>query len=138
MNSRLLPFDEKVFLALEKEILSNYENMNIVEELFEMQKIYHRSIFDAYNASLLNVLLRRNLSFFSLLEPQKSSLKQSRSATKVLNQAKETVLDHASILCGILKDKEDSMMGNIRFMDDVFIGQLREERMYRMISLEVF
>lgn len=51
--------------------------------------------------------------------------------------SKEYVLDAASLLCGIISDKEDSMMGNIRYMDQEFIKQLREERMYRMITLEV-
>jgi len=51
-------------------------------------------------------------------------------------KAMEDVLDCASLLCGIIKDKEDSMMGNIRYMDNELINQLREERMYRMITLE--
>lgn len=35
----------------------------------------------------------------------------------LLLMSKEYVLDAASLLCGIISDKEDSMMGNIRYMD---------------------
>ena len=51
-------------------------------------------------------------------------------------KAMEDVLDSASLLCGIIREKEDSMMGNIKLMDTDLINQLREERMFRMIAIE--
>jgi len=44
--------NDGMFNDLENEILSNYQNMNIMNELFEMQRIYHRAIFDCFNESL--------------------------------------------------------------------------------------
>lgn len=54
-----------------------------------------------------------------------------------LEECKETVLEWSSLLCGIIRDKEDSMMGNIRHMEPELINQLREERLFRFLSLEV-
>lgn len=54
-----------------------------------------------------------------------------------LEICKETVLEWSSLLCGIIRDKEDSMMGNIRHMEPELINQLREERLSRFLSLEV-
>ena len=54
-----------------------------------------------------------------------------------MQRAKEFTLEWTSLLCGIIKDKEDSMMGNIKFMEPELINQLREERLFRMLSIDV-
>lgn len=110
--------------------------MNIEEKLFDMQKVYHRAIFDCFNEGLSQIVFQPQLRLKDSLVPQKRH-REHPMKNKLLVAAKEHVLDCASLLCGIIKDKEDSMMGNIRIMDSEFITQLREERMYRMITLEV-
>ena len=110
--------------------------MNIMRELFDMQKIYHRAIFDCFNEGLSNQIYDNNMTLIDSIAPKKRT-REPQKHKDLLNVSKEYVLDAASLLCGIIKDKEDSMMGNIRYMDSEFIGQLREERMYRMIVLEV-
>lgn len=116
---------------------SNYQDMNIMEELFDMQKIYHRAIYDCFNEGISKHIFEHDLSFIDAIKPRKKRRKTEKF-NDLLEHAKEHVLDAASLLCGIIKDKEDSMIGNIRFMEDDFISQLREERMYRMITFEVF
>jgi hypothetical protein len=110
--------------------------MNIMDELFDMQKIYHRAIFDCFNEGLFGLVYSPELSLYDSLSPAKK-LPAKEKKLSFLEQSKEHVLDCATILCGIIKDKEDSMMGNIRYMENEFISQLREDRMYRMITLDV-
>ena len=51
----------------------------------------------------------------------------------LLLKCKERVLETAGFLCGLIRDKEDSMMGDLKFVDDFALFNLREERMMRMI-----
>lgn len=104
-----------------------------MDELFDMQRVYHRAIFDCFSEGLLATMLSSPLSLTESLNKKLPVDEQ----VDWLEKAKEWVLDCATILAGIIRDKEDSMMGNIRFMDADFVQQLREDRMYRMITLAV-
>lgn len=126
-----------IFNALENDILSNYNNMNIMDQLFEMQRVYHRSIFDCFNESLSRQIIESQVKLSEMLfSDKRKPTSKNLTLDQMLIKAMEDVLDCASLLCGIIKDKEDSMMGNIRLMDNDLINQLREERMFRMIALE--
>ena len=160
------PLSADLFLTLEEDILvvselsqSSYKDMNILDELFDMQRIYHRAIFDCFAEGLQSSLLSSTLSLEETLLrgiknqaaqeaptalPLKVGLEDGSRATtqskliapvEWLEKAKEWVLDCATILAGIIREKEDSMMGNIRTMEPEFVQQLREDRMYRMITL---
>jgi hypothetical protein len=120
------------FTELENEILvrfpleriltikSNYQNMNIVQELFDMQRVYHRAIFDCFNEGLSNTIYDNDMSLIDAIPPKKLT-REKQEHGDLLLVSKEYVLDAASLLCGIISDKEDSMMGNIRYMDQEFI-----------------
>lgn len=105
-----------------------------MDDLFDMQRIYHRAIFDCFSEGLQACLLSTPLSLEEALDRGTNAKTEPEGW---LEKAKEWVLDCATILAGIIRDKEDSMMGNIRFMEPEFVQQLREERMYRMITLAV-
>jgi hypothetical protein len=107
--------------------------MNIQDELFDMQRIFHRAIFDAFSEGLISMLHATTLSLEQALQPPKSKPQQE----SWLEKARDWVLDCATILAGIIRDKEDSMMANVRTMEPEFLQQLREDRMYRMITLAV-
>ena len=49
----------------------------------------------------------------------------------------EGVLECASFLCGIIREKEDSMLGELMYIDDFTLLQLREERIVRTLFYEV-
>lgn len=104
-----------------------------MDELFDMQRVYHRAIFDCFSEGLLSTMLSTPMSLADSLNKKPPQ----EIVPDWLEKAKEWVLDCATILAGIIRDKEDSMMGNIRFMDADFVQQLREDRMYRMITLAV-
>lgn len=55
----------------------------------------------------------------------------------MIRESHEAVLENAGFLCGLIRDKEDSMLGDLRFIDDITLTNLREERMMRMMILEV-
>jgi hypothetical protein len=104
-----------------------------MDELFDMQRVYHRAIFDCFSEGLLATLLSSPMTLSENLFKKVPK----EDSPDWLEKSKEWVLDCATILAGIIRDKEDSMMGNIRFMDAEFVQQLREDRMYRMITLAV-
>jgi hypothetical protein len=55
----------------------------------------------------------------------------------MMRESHEAVLENAGFLCGLIRDKEDSMLGDLRFIDDLTLSNLREERMMRMMIMEV-
>lgn len=51
----------------------------------------------------------------------------------ILLKSIDRVLENAGFLCGVIRDKEDSMIGDLKFIDNYTLFNLREERMMRMI-----
>lgn len=41
--------------------------------------------------------------------------------------AKEKVLENAGFLCGVIREKEDSMIGDLKYIDNFTLFNLREE-----------
>lgn len=114
--------------------------MNILPELFKMQRVYHKAIYDCFNEAISFPQMLPEEGFiqrviFRVQKPRRE-LTEDR-IDDILLHCKEIVLEWSSLLCGIIRDKEDSMMGNIKFMEPELINQLREERLFRFLSLEV-
>lgn len=108
----LLMLDEQMFIRLENQILESYRDMNILEELFSMQKIYHRCIFDCFNelfshyvnSSALFPLTRRDVLL------KKEEILQREDLQYVLTRVNGFLIEIALQQCGIIKDKEDSLL----------------------------
>lgn len=122
--------------------------MNIMEDLVDMQRVYHRAIFDCFNEGLTESVFTALPTFEELLNREhlkKNPKSKKDQLTQVgagkrenwLEKAKDHVLECITILAGLIRDKEDSLMGTIKYMDDENIQQLREDRMYRMITAAV-
>lgn len=47
--------------------------------------------------------------------------------------SKEKVVEICGFLCGIIREKEDSMMADIKFINDATLASLHEDRMMRMM-----
>merc|ERR1711976_1029513 len=108
-TSKVSVLNDKMFNDLENEILSNYQNMNIMADLFEMQRIYHRAIFDCFNESLTRQSRELEVRLSDMLFSTKRNPKSKViTLDQMFLKAMEDVLDCASLLCGIIKDKEDS------------------------------
>lgn len=50
-----------------------------------------------------------------------------------VDTAKERVLETCGFLCGIIREKEDSMMADIKYINDETLASLHEDRMMRML-----
>lgn len=129
---------EVQYLSLEEQILENYENMNIVEELFEMQRIYHRCVFDCFNEKLTDIVhMAINDGIF-----ENEHLSTDAEATiflkELLLRARNSLLENTLLLCGLIRDKEDSMMGrSVKNFDFDSIRIIREERLGRMLAMDL-
>jgi hypothetical protein len=103
---------EQTYLALENQILSTYENMNINESLFSMQKIYHRCVFDSFN-EIMTAFIRQD-RIFKLNERDRNIMKLSvfcqDDVEYILAKSQCILIDYVHQQCGILRDKEDSLL----------------------------
>jgi hypothetical protein len=52
-------------------------------------------------------------------------------------ESMEGVLENATFMCGLIRDKEDSMIGELKYVDNYMLLQLREERLLRLLIFEV-
>lgn len=130
---------EKIYLELEAQILDNYKDMNIMDALFEMQRVYHRCIFDAYNEILTGMLFNeKNYGLNSSeLKVINKDIHTESELLFILHRTKMVLLEYTMYLCGLIRDKEDSMMGqSLKNFDIESINGIREEKMFNMISKE--
>jgi hypothetical protein len=132
-----LIMDADVYLTLESQILDNYKGMNIVDELFEMQRIYHRCVFDCFN-EIMTSLIDHSRQYALSAEEAKllSSPQLQRSSIKILlEKTKTLLLEKTMNLCGLIRDKEDSMMGkSVKNFDSDTVHLIREERLTKMLT----
>ena len=108
-----LALPKEVFLRLTEKILSSYADSNIQQNLFDIQKIFHRSIFDAFNESLSEYVFR--LRVCSVIPAEIDLLRKVRfdgdDLMFALNKAKYLLTEKASEMVGFLLNKEDSGLG---------------------------
>lgn len=106
---------KEIFLKLTDKILSSYKEANIRQNLFNIQKIFHRSIFDSFNESLSEYVFR--LKNFYLNEEEYSILKKKEFSNDEVSfcliKAKLLLIEKASELVGFMMNKEDSTIGKI-------------------------
>ena len=130
---------ETEFLTLEDQILENYKCMNINEQLFEMQRIFHRCIFDSFNEILTKTYLEKNFEAIKKKNKRENKKLNWKKEHKMqfIYLAKNKLLDNTLTLCGLIKDKEDSMMGkSVQNFGEDAICVIREERLFKMVRNE--
>ena len=113
-----LALPKEVFLKLTEKILSSYADSNIQQNLFDIQKIFHRSIFDAFNESLSEYVFR--LRVCSVIPAEIDLLRKVRfdgdDLMFALNKAKYLLTEKASEMVGFLLNKEDSALGIVSLL----------------------
>jgi hypothetical protein len=114
-TNKLMLLGEQIYLGLENKILSSYENMNINESLFNMQKVYHRCIFDSFN-EIFSKLIRMEEDF-DLSVQDKEMLRQHtfsfHNLEYLLNKTQIILLENVQEQCGMIKEKEDSLLNSV-------------------------
>ncbi len=116
--------------------------MNIMQNLFDMQKVYHRSIFDCFNQLVTqrwtadaNMDSRQVIAYQRQYQSRQALSPQALEA--VLLSCKDTVVEYSTMMCGLIRDKEDSLIGNLKLMSPERIDTIREERLFRFLCFEV-
>lgn len=107
-----------------------------METLLKIQGFYHRTIFDCFVESLQNLIFSKFLQV--RLEGRRIEVIGGiHDWSALLEMSKEKVLENAGFLCGVIRDKEDSMIGDLKYIDNFTLFNLREERMIRMIIYSI-
>ena len=106
-----------------------------------MQQIHNKAIFDSFNEAL-DIL--RPYGLKGRPSPWKPVSKQiifrpidEKGMMEILNKAKEKLLEWSSNLCGFIHDKDESPFLEGILLDEECLGQIREDRMARMLAQEV-
>lgn len=138
-----LLLESEIFDVLKTEMLSNLEDSTEIGRLIQLQGVFHKSIFDCFN-EVISTLWQRDVAidFLGLVMYRKQQplkkLSGREDLEKVLVYAKDIALDYAAMMCGTIRDKEDSMAGFVRGMDANGLNQLREDRLIKMLAMEIF
>ena len=119
-----------------------FDENNELSEIASIQKTFHKAIFDCFNEVLSSYWSRdMPVDFVSLLGSNKQiqprPLLSKDELERVLYFSKEVVLEFASLQCGVIKDKEDSMTAHLKGLDGGLISMIREERLIKMLAIDV-
>lgn len=111
------------------------------KRIHELQQLHNKAIFDSFNEALDQL---RPFGLKGRPSPWKPAVIQTnvrvvneKNMEFVLNKAKDKLLEWSSNLCGFIHDKEESQFLEGILLDDDCLGQIREDRMARMLAQEV-
>lgn len=104
--------------------------------------VYQRAIFDAFNEALTDIWSGGSAPDYVRLislgkKPPRHTLANKEELEIVLCLAREQVLEVATSLCGMIRDKEDSVLGCIQEIDQAVLNQVREQRLVKMLARHV-
>lgn len=134
-----------IFEEIENEIIKSCESFNNMHELIKVQQNFHRVVFDCLMENLVKIIITSLFDINTDVTPciiRKTNInaKQYFNEEKLIEFlyiAKNKVIEITGFLCGIIRDKEDSMIGEIKFVNDFTLNALREDRMMRMLICEI-
>ena len=95
--------------------------MNIMQNLFDMQKIYHRSIFDCFN-QLVSAKWTADQCIDSRQVVAYQRQYHSRAVVMpsqleaIFSACKDIVVEFSTMMCGVIRDKEHSLTGTLKLM----------------------
>ena len=103
--------------------------------------MYHRAIFDSFNEKASAIWIGDTLPDYVRLiyHGKKNQVRYLSSKVDLdimLTLAKEQVLEVSTTLCGMIKDKDDSIIGSLAGIDNCILSQIREQRLVRFLRSE--
>eukprot|EP01017_Pseudomicrothorax_dubius_P010208 TRINITY_DN13618_c0_g1_i1.p2 TRINITY_DN13618_c0_g1~~TRINITY_DN13618_c0_g1_i1.p2 ORF type:complete len:590 (+),score=159.81 TRINITY_DN13618_c0_g1_i1:89-1858(+) len=131
----------ELFVELENELASRRE-VEVTEEIQEMERIHNKLIFDAMNEVLDGFrpfgakgkpVPWRSISsriFFRRISAE--------NVPGILEKAKEKVMELTISMCGVIPEKEDSILGHELNLDENYVNQVREDYLARMLAREAY
>ena len=116
--------------------------MNIMQNLFDMQKVYHKSIFDCINEIITERWLAdADFDAYKVVvhnkEYKSKQLLTLAQLEDLIVASKDTAVEYSTMMCGVIRDKEDSLLGNLKSMPADRIELIREDRLFRFLCFEV-
>lgn len=113
-----------------------------MQNLFDMQKVYHRSIFDCFNEIMTERWLSdRDADCYKIVIHHKQyksrRLLTAAELEDLIVSCKDSTVEYSTMMCGVIRDKEDSLLGNLRGMPVERIEMIREDRLFRFLCFEV-
>jgi len=131
--------DVNLYLQIENQISENEEKNDVAAQL---EHIHNKMLFDSFNETLDSF---RPYGLKGQPYPWKSNIKVAapkpiteENMDKILEKAKEKVIEWSSSMCGFFGDKEDQLLDKTSTINEEFLAQLREERLARMLASDVF
>ncbi|CAD8068678.1 unnamed protein product [Paramecium sonneborni] len=115
----------------------NHQNKLIIE----LEHIHNKAIFDSLNEAL-NQFRPYGLNgqpFLWKSDPTRLKARENllTDVPGIIRKAAEKVIDWSHYMAGILVDKEDSPFPKTMQLDQETIAQIREDRLYRMLTLDI-
>ena len=107
--------NKQIYLALENQILSIYEDMNINASLFSMQKVYHRCVFDAFN-EIMTCFIRQEKKYLANSRDReivKLTVFCQDDVEYILAKTRSILVEYVQEQCGIIREKEDSLLDSV-------------------------
>lgn len=109
-----------------------------VQFLKSIMHIHNKALFDGMNEYLDTL---RPFGIWGKPFPWKRVSEFEHSTTdkekeNKLQKSTEKVIEYCSYVCGLLVDKEESLVGNARLSED-YLQQIKEDRLSRMLATEL-
>lgn len=117
-------------------------DLTVNADILHYQSIFQRAVFDCFN-EVITAIWRGDtcIDHVRLITCGKQPLVRYLSSKEeleiLLTLAKEHVLDNSLMLCGIIRDKDDSVMAGFGSIDMTIINNIREQRLSRMLNQHV-
>ncbi|CAD8148490.1 unnamed protein product [Paramecium octaurelia] len=109
--------------------------------LIELEHIHNKAIFDSLNEALdqFRPYGLNGQPFLWKSDPTRLRARevQLTDIPGIIRKASEKVIDWVHYMTGILFDKEDSPFPKSMQLDQETIAQIREDRLYRMLTLDI-
>lgn len=108
----------------------------------EMLNVFHHLIYESFNESLTFQWTKDDkIDFVRLLILDKQPLAKQHinedSLENILYYCRDMVLENSLFGCGIFPEKSETSTNYSRMIDPMLLRQIREERLVKMLGLEV-
>ncbi|CAK73691.1 unnamed protein product (macronuclear) [Paramecium tetraurelia] len=115
----------------------NHQNKLIIE----LEHIHNKAIFDSLNEALdqFRPYGLHGQPFLWKSDPTRLRARENQltDVPQIIRKASDKVIDWSHYMAGILVDKEDSPFPKSMQLDQETIAQIREDRLYRMLTLDI-
>lgn len=108
----------------------------------ELAKLFHRLVYESLNESLTYQWTKDDkIDYVRLLmldkQPQAKQQFNEDSLESLMYYCRDTVLENSLFGCGMLPERTESASEYSRIIDPLLLRQIREERLIKMLGIEV-